>query len=67
MKTIRQIKQLVENIAINNNRSENNGLIDIVRNNFIPLFQFNLDASSTDAAQAVFSKISENTQRKGRR
>lgn len=64
MKTIKQIKQLVETIAPNANSTENRELIDSVRDNFLPLFQFNIEVSSSENAQAVFSKIAENVSRK---
>ena len=63
MKTIKQIKQLVENIAASANSSENDELINSVRNNFLPLFQFNIDLSSSEDAQLLFGKISENASR----
>lgn len=63
MKTICQIKQLVENIAASVNGTNNNELIDSVRNNFLPLFQFNIDASSSENAQMLFNKIAENVNR----
>lgn len=63
MKTIRQIKQLVENVAANVDGKNDNELIDAVRNNFLPLFQFNMDASSSENAQIVFNKIAENVNR----
>lgn len=64
MKTIKQIKQLVETIAPSADSNENIEVIDSVRDNFLPLFQFNIDASSSEKAQAVFSKIAENVSRK---
>ena len=64
MKTIKQIKQLVETIAPNADSKENIELIDSVRDNFLPLFQFNIDASSSEKAQALFNKIAENVSRK---
>ena len=64
MKTIKQIKQLVETIAPNADSKENIELIDSVRDNFMPLFQFNIDASSSENAQALFNKIAENVSRK---
>ena len=64
MKTIKQIKQLVETIAPNADSKENIELIDSLRDNFLPLFQFNLDASSSENAQALFNKIAENVSRK---
>ena len=64
MKTIKQIKQLVETIAPSANSTENRELIDSVRDNFLPLFQFNIDVSSSEKAQAVFNKIAENASRK---
>ena len=63
MKTIKQIKQMVENIAASVNGTNNNELIDSVRNNFLPLFQFNMDASSSENAQLLFNKIAENVNR----
>ena len=63
MKTIKQIKHLVENIAASVNGTNNNELIDSVRNNFLPLFQFNMDASSSENAQMLFNKIAENVNR----
>ena len=72
MKTIKQIKQLVEYIAINANiKSVDNigqgfkeeniiNAIDTVRNSHLPLLQFNVDASSSENAKAVFSKVAEN-------
>ena len=64
MKTIKQIKQLVETIAPNADSKENIELIDSVRDNFMPLFQFNIDVSSSEKAQALFNKIAENVSRK---
>ena len=64
MKTIKQIKQLVETIVPSANSTESRELIDSVRDNFLPLFQFNINASSSDNAQAVFGKIAENVGRK---
>ena len=64
MKTIKQIKQLVENIAASANSKENRELIGSVRDNFLPLFQFNIDSASSENAQAVFCKIAENIGRK---
>ena len=58
MKTIKQIKQLVETIAPNADSKENIELIDSLRDNFLPLFQFNIDASSSEKAQALFIAIS---------
>ena len=63
MKTIKQIKQLVENIAASANSKDHIELIEAVRNNFLPQFQFNIDASSSESAQAVFQKIAENVGR----
>ena len=66
MKTIIQIKQLLESIAVGGYDSRNNELelIESVRDNFLPLFQFNFDASSLEIAQNIFAKIAENVQRK---
>ena len=63
MKTIRQIKQLVENVAANVDGKNDNELIDAVRNNFLPLFQFNIDVSSSEDAQLLFGMIAENVSR----
>ena len=63
MKTIKQIKQLIENIASAPENRSNDELIAAVSNNFLPLFQFNLDASSSKAAENVFEKSSQNVQR----
>lgn len=63
MKTIKQIKQLVENLAISANSTDIE-LINSVRDNFLPLFQFNIDSSSTESAQSLFSVIAENVKRK---
>lgn len=64
MKTIKQIKQIVEIIAENPDSKDNGNLVDAVRNNFLPLFQFNINAISSDKAMAVFDTISENVSRK---
>lgn len=64
MKTTKQIKQLVENIAINSKTSENEDFLKAVRDNFLPLFQFNIEVSSLEDAQTVYSKIAENVNRK---
>ena len=64
MKTIKQIQQLVENIAINPNCSENEELVKSVRNKFLPLFQFNMDVSSSESAQTILNKVSENVNKK---
>lgn len=61
MKTTKQIKMLVENLVINNNTTENKELIKAVRNSFLPLFQFNIDKSSIEEAQAIFNQISANS------
>ena len=59
MKTIKQIKQLVEHIAVSTNGKEEIELINSVRDNFLPQFQFNIDASSSEMAQNVISQIAE--------
>ena len=64
MKTIKQIQQLVENIAINPNCSENEELVKSVRNKFLPLFQLNVNVSSSEDAQAILKKVSENVNKK---
>jgi hypothetical protein len=77
MKTIKQIKQLIENIASDSQRvpinekgkakklkeigEEYAALGDAIRDKYLPLFQFNLEISSSEDAQAVFNKIAENT------
>ena len=60
MKTIKQIQKLAENIAACTNSKDNVNLINSVRDNFLPLFQFNIDATSSEKAQTVFNKVSEN-------
>lgn len=60
MKTIKQIKQLVENIAATANVTECVELIDSVRDNFLPLFQFNLNVSSSESAQDIINKVADN-------
>ena len=80
MKTINQIKQLIENIASDSQRvpinekgrakklkeigEEYATLGDAIRDKYLPLFQFNLEISSSEDAQAVFNKIAENTLRR---
>lgn len=64
MKTIKQIKQLVEYIAINPKSSESEELSNTVRNNNLPLFQFNVDASSSEVAKSVFNTIAANVSRR---
>ena len=77
MKTINQIKQLIENIERDFQRvtinekgkakklkligEEYAALGNAIRDNYLPLFQFNIDISSSEDAQAVFNKIAENT------
>ena len=56
MKTTKQIKMLVENIVINNT-TENKELTKVVRNSFLPLFQFNIDESSSEDVQSLFNQI----------
>ena len=76
MKTINQIKSLLEhlanclcgesNIASLNpiSKLENNGefgdVVDAVRDNFLPLFQFNIKASQIEKAHQLFDRISDN-------
>ena len=64
MKTIKQIKQLVENIAINSKSRENEDFIKEIINSYLTLFQFNIEASSSENALPVYSKIAENVNRK---
>ena len=74
MKTIKQIKQLVENIAISSqniplgSRNENwnslakeyNNFISAIRDSYLPIFQFNINVSSTESAQSTFERIAAN-------
>lgn len=64
MKTIKQIKQLVEIFSTNSDSTSNNSLLTLVRDNYIPLFQFNIEAFSSEKAQLVFGKIGENVSRR---
>ena len=64
MKTIKQIKQLVEIFSTNSDSTSNNSLLTSVRDNYIPLFQFNIEAFSSEKAQLVFGKIGENISRR---
>lgn len=64
MKTIKQIKQLVEIFSANSDSTSNNSLLMSVRDNYIPLFQFNIEAFSSEKAQIVFGKIGENDSRR---
>ena len=77
MKTIKQIKQLVENIAKKNQRvpieisgkqtkiwDDYSDMANVIRNKYLPLFQFNFDISSSERAQDIFNTISENVSRK---
>ena len=64
MKTTKQIKQLVEYIAINSKTFENEDFLKAVRDNFLPLFLFNIEVSSSENALTVFSKIADNVNRK---
>ena len=64
MKTIKQIKQLVETLAASVNSTDNSELIESVRNNFLPLFQFNIDASSSESAIILYNKVLENVSNK---
>ena len=69
MKTIKPIKQLVEIIAISQDESnkgiETNYLeiVNAVKDKFLPFLQFNIDGTSTESAQELFNRISENTQK----
>ncbi len=64
MKTIKQIKQLFEIFSTNSDSTSNNSLLTSVRDNYIPLFQFNIEAFSSEKAQLVFEKIGENVSRR---
>lgn len=64
MKTIKQIKQLVEIFSTNSDSTSNNSLLTSVRDNYIPLFQFNIEAFSSEKAQLVFEKIGKNVSRR---
>lgn len=57
MKTIKQIKQLVEIFSTNSDSTSNNSLLTSVRDNYIPLFQFNIEAFSSEKAQLVLGKL----------
>lgn len=68
MKTINQIKLLVEHLvnslyATTTNKdvsgSADNNIIDDVRNNFLPLFQFNIEAELEETS-LVFNQIRDN-------
>ena len=78
MKTIKQIRQLIETIATASLRVPFDGrkqtnkqigedivlLRDAIRDKYLPLFQFNIDASSTESAKAVFNQIAKNVGQK---
>ena len=79
MKTIKQIKQIVENISyasyrlpksgkdkdvLSNSSQEYSRLIDAVRDKYLPLFQFNINVSASGEAQSVFEMIANNVQGK---
>ena len=64
MKTFKQIKQLIEYIAVNANSSLSKNNVDAVRNIFLPLFQFNIDVSSSKDAQAIINYVSANATKK---
>ena len=79
MKTIKQIKQIVENISyasyrlpksgkdkdvLSNSSQEYSRLIDAVRDKYLPLFQFNINVSASGEAQTVFEMIANNVQGK---
>lgn len=65
MKTIKPIKQLVENIAISCNGKISGidqtytEIINTVRDKYLPFSQFNIEGSSSENAQELFRKISE--------
>ena len=61
MKTIKQIKQLVEIISINPQSKENMNLVEAVRDKFLPLFQFNINISSSGSAQGILDLIAKNS------
>ena len=69
MKTIKQIKQLVESIAISCNGKVSeidlvySETINSVRDKYLPFLQFNIDGKSSENAQELFRKISENVQK----
>lgn len=68
MKTIKQIKQLVENIAISCDGNEKSiapkyiDAINSIKDAYLPAFQFNIDGSSSEKAQELISVITKNTQ-----
>ena len=61
MKTIKQIQQLVQNIGLSSKSKDNKELLTVVRNKYLPLFQFNIEASSSSDAKEVFDIINKNT------
>lgn len=61
---MKTIKQLVEIFSTNSDSTSNNSLLTSVRDNYIPLFQFNIEAFSSEKAQLVFGKIGENVSRR---
>jgi hypothetical protein len=80
MKTIKQIKKIIENIAetthriptgndgsgkneSDNLREDFSDVIGAVRDRYLPLFQFHIEASSSESAQILFNKIAENVNR----
>ena len=68
MKTIKQIKQLVENIAISCEGNEKSiapkyiDAINSIRDAYLPTFQFNIDGTSSKKAQELITIIAKNTQ-----
>ena len=66
MKSLKQIKQLVENIAISCNgkvdglETKFSEVIEVVRNNNLPFMQFNIKGTSTESATEFFNIILEN-------
>ena len=61
MKTIKQIQQLVQNIGLSSKSKDNKELLTVVRNKYLPLFQFNIEVSSSSDAKEVFDIINKNT------
>lgn len=60
MKTLKHIIQLVENMALSQDVEKSDLLVKTVRDNFLPLFQFSINVSSSEDAQDVFDKIAAN-------
>ena len=66
MKTIIQIKQLIESLFISKLATEKEtlDLISAVRDSFLPSFQFNINSSSSEESLRVLNTISKNVGKK---